>query len=457
VGSATNSGALLVGRRTFLKGLAAIGFGSAGGLFGRESGYGVTLDGVMRRRRLQAMLGMWESPVVQPGPAVSVGLPSTPLGTPISVLASSDRSETLELAIVRVGWYEGQGTETLWSGQVNVDTLHRVVVDVPTGGRFTDGLYLVVARSIQRTTQPQFHPFVVTNASSDARVVVQLATFTYQAYNAWGGQSLYAYNSTGATGTSIAINRPYDIFDGLGFLLLGDLQLVQWLDRSGYSVTFATNFDTHRNQRLMDGRALFVTNFHDEYWTSSMRDNLEGWVANGVHAAFLSANSIYWQAELDLDPVTPTLLCSKDPTHPSQYLFRSPQVGRPEAALLGAAYDSFAFPYGRAFDWVVEHSDHWLYAGTGLRNGDRIKRVIGYEWDRFDPDTNAGGVTVLAGSTTTRGRRHNATIAERLGRGTVVNVGTTYWSRLLTGGGHWKAGPDRAVEQMTTNLLHQLG
>jgi hypothetical protein len=447
----------VVGRRDFLKGLGAAGLTASGALVRPVSHPGVVLEGVISPRRLGAMLGMTESPPVPPGPAVSVAFPSSPLGAPIGVLASSDRDETLDLSIVRVGWYGGRGVRRIWSGQVPVSSQHRAVIDVPTTGPFRDGLHLVVARSAERKTHAQFHPFVVTNAGSDARIVLQLATLTYQAYNAWGGTSLYAYNSGGTAGTAVQLDRPYDIFDGLGCLLLGDLQLVQWLDRYGHQVTYATNLDTHQNPGLMDGRRLFLANFHDEYWSSAMRDNLERWVANGVNAAFLSANNIYWQAELDLDAAAPTMLCSKDPNDPPQYLFRSPQVGRPEAALLGAAYDSFAFPYGRAFDWEVQNAHHWLYSGTGLRAGDRIERLIGYEWDRYDPYPADLGVTVLAGAPTTPGRRHNATIIERPGRGTVVNVGTTYWSRLLTGGGHWKPGPHRAVEQITTNLLYELG
>ncbi len=450
-----------VPRRAFLAGLAASGaaLGSRSKLDLGRSGFGrngIRLDGVIGAARLRSMAAMAESPVVGPGPALSVMAPSVELGTPIVVRASSDRVETLDLAISRVGWYDGRGASTVWRGQAKVDRTHRAVLDVRTNTGFSDGVHVLVARSVERSTSPTTHPFVVTNSQSDAPTVVQIATLTYQAYNGWGGASLYDYNSPEGAAASVALDRPYDIFDGLGCLPLGDLQLVQWLERQRIPVTYATNLDTHQNPNLMRGRKLFLTNFHDEYWSAAMRNNLERWVVDGTHSAFLSANSIYWQVELDLAGDTPTMHCAKDPLVPTQYLFRSSQVGRPEAAFLGAAYDSFAHPYGTAFDWVVENSDHWLYDRTGLRNGDRIKRLVGYEWDRLDPGHGISGLTVLAGAAVRNGRRHNATIIEQPGRGTVLNVGTTYWSRLLSGGGHWPDRPHRAVEQMTSNLFSQL-
>ena len=37
------------------------------------------------------------------------------------------------------------------------------------------------------------------------------ATNTYQAYNNWGGKSLYEFNSTGGRATKVSYNRPYAV------------------------------------------------------------------------------------------------------------------------------------------------------------------------------------------------------------------------------------------------------
>ena len=48
-------------------------------------------------------------------------------------------------------------------------------------------------------------------------------------------------------------------------------------------------------------RSLFLSVGHDEYWSSAMRDTVEGFIGRGGHAAFLSGNTSFWQVRLE-DP-----------------------------------------------------------------------------------------------------------------------------------------------------------
>src|SRR5206468_12310247 len=48
--------------------------------------------------------------------------------------------------------------------------------------------------------------------------------------------------------------------------------------------------------------------------------------------------------------------------------WRFAPVNQPENALLGIMFESL-FDYGSSFPWVVTNASHWIYAGTGLQNG----------------------------------------------------------------------------------------
>lgn len=362
-----------------------------------------------------------------------------------------------DLTIFRVDGNERTGLKRVWS-KANVEiplTLANVAsVNVPRS--WASGLYLVRAHNARKATGFAWHPFVVTNWAVTSPLVVQVPTFTYQAYNAWNGASLYSFNSSGARAESVGLRRPFDVFDGCGFSFYGDLPFAWWLSRQGIDALWVTSEQTHLQPDLMDNRSLFVSVFHDEYWTPQMRTNLEQAVANGAHAAFLGANNIYWQVELEgLEPHSsgePRLHCAKDKTGP-QSRFRD--VGRPEANLLGSQYGHFRFPYGEAAaDWIVASSTHWIYQGTGLHDGDRIERLIGYEWDRLPGTEVPPNVVKLADSEVMPTHPHHATMVSTPGGGTVFNAGTTYWPRFLAGGGHWQ--PNPMVHRMTRNLIDRL-
>ena len=190
-----------------------------------------------------------------------------------------------------------------------------------------------------------------------------------------------------------------------------------------------------------------------------MRRTLESFVDSGGNAAFFGANSIYWPIRLSHSALT----CHKaerwsDDPHPDiTATWRHDLVGRPEAELLGSQYIDYV-PYGTGYDWTVTGADHWIYQGTGLSDGDRIPGLVGYEWD-YVPNPDQSGLTVLAHTdiVTPDGqqRRHEATEMRHRGGGTVINVGTNYWPRFLSGDAAFRS--DRRVQRMTANVLDRLG
>src|SRR5262249_44946717 len=114
--------------------------------------------------------------------------------------------------------------------------------------------------------------FVVREDSRASDFLFQSSVTTYQAYNSWGGKSLYDFNSTGGRAHKVSFNRPYGLglnivqaARGLGageFLTTfqagsdapatsWEYSMVRFLERNGYDVTYATNIDTEANLALL--------------------------------------------------------------------------------------------------------------------------------------------------------------------------------------------------------------
>jgi len=393
---------------------------------------------------------------------------SVAVGDELIIRARSAR--VLSVAVLRVGSERGSSIGRPSEFRTGVDARAGIgvndVLQWPIVFRkaidesWRSGLYVAVVTDDNDPPDRRFAPFVVRDHRPTRPIVVQIPFTTYHAYNAWGGASLYPFNSPGGVATSLAVARPFDVFDGAGFMFYGDWQLARWLDRAQYDVSYVTSYDLHRDAHLLDGAALFLSAFHDEYWSTPMRGHLERFVAEGGNAAFFAANSIYWRIRLD----ETTMTCHKaaaaddDPHDDTTGRWRDPFVGAPEHELLGSHYESYDFPYGLGYDWTVSNQNHWLYSGTGLRTGDRLRGLVGYEWDNA-PQDDAEGVDVVSRTQfmdrAGKPRLHEAVVRSHPGGGTVVNVGTTYWPRFLEGDDAFPTSPQ--VQRMTANVLDRLG
>ena len=313
--------------------------------------------------------------------------PSLERGDQLALHVSSDHRD-LAGEIRRIGWPKPTLVDRFrLRGAVKLadDGVWPVAIERSTA-TFPTGYYLVELRPVGAGGPVHYVPFVVRDRSSRASVVVQIPFFTYQAYNAWGGAGLYNFNSNDTPALSVRLDRPYDVFDGAGFCFYGDYQLATWLDRERVPVSYIASQDLHRSDDVLRGRRLFVSAFHDEYWSQAMRDRLAGFVAGGGNAAFFGANSIYWKVVIN----DQLLVCAK-----AGDTGRFRDLGQPESDLLGSWYDSYWFPYGRGAPWRARHTGHWFYADTGMADDDLIDGLVGYEWDQVPADGGPPGTIVL--------------------------------------------------------------
>jgi N,N-dimethylformamidase beta subunit-like, C-terminal/PKD domain len=216
-------------------------------------------------------------------------------------------------------------------------------------------------------------------------ILVQVPVNTWQAYNQWGGKSLYEINSTGGKRAyMVSFDRP--IAPGGQWPIVWEVPLVRFLEREGYDLSYQTDVDTHLNTASLLDHQLVMISGHDEYWTKEMRDGFDLARDEGTNLAFMGANAGYWQVRYQ-DGVR-TLVGYKSPSDPiadpalKTILFRD--LGRPECQLEGVMHQGgFRHPTDSNLDYRVNGaalSDPW-FAGTGFDASSVLPDLVGREWD----------------------------------------------------------------------------
>ena len=417
-------------------------------------------------------------------------------------------NSALDIDLYRLGWYGGSGGRLVdarrsvppsgrFSARIDPAT-HRAeasgggAVTIPTDRDWVPGVHTAVLRPVGGGP-PRWLPIIVRAPSSRPRapILFVCATATWQAYNSWGGADLYTLPGaakgldTGATrATQVSFDRPYSDAWGLGTFARWELNFVRWQERTGQPVDYCADVDLELHPEVVSGRRLILLVGHSEYWSRPMRTTIEGAIATGTSVAFLSANEVYWQTRLEDSPlgVGRRVTCYKsartDPlaaTRPelTTCRWREPPVNDPEAPLVGQMYGGIV---NHVVDWVVAGSGHWLYERTGLRDGDRIRNLVGQEYDTYYPDLAQPGTTILASSPVDASpkppasipvapmdaRLQTATSYEADSGATVVAAGTFQWSWAIDRYGgrsyHGVSTPiDPRVAIMTRNIFDRLG
>ncbi|MCL4251400.1 MAG: hypothetical protein KJ065_24830 [Anaerolineae bacterium] len=390
------------------------------------------------------------------------------------------------IRVYRQGWYGGNGGTqvaevlnlpgTFYSAPAPDPVTGMVALNWPvaytlqTTSSWVSGVYLARLSPVGNDNYTSYIIFIVRDDGRPADIVYQLPLTTSQAYNEWGGKSLYDYNSPGGRAYKVSFDRPYTQNDGAGLYFPGDYIMVMWLEKEGYDVKYISSEDME-TQGALTGSKVFLTNFHDEYWSMNMYNNIINARNNGIDAAFFTSNNIYWQIRYEASSggvANRVMVCYKDANldpmrnispQLTTVLFRDPIVNMPENEFLGVMFDNL-MGYGEHRPWVVTNASHWFYNGTGLTNGAQINTLVGYEVDRYFNNGRApANVTLLSNSPFVNpalqvDSLHQASIYQASSGAYVFNASTNYWSALLLGSWIWPQ--DARVQQMTRNVLNQM-
>ncbi|MCI0459759.1 MAG: twin-arginine translocation signal domain-containing protein [Gemmataceae bacterium] len=145
-----------------------------------------------------------------------------------------------------------------------------------------------------------------------------------------------------------------------------------------------------------------------------------------------------------------------------KYMADLPVDAPNEATLIGAQTVS---PFNGSGDWICTRPEHWLFEGTGMRKGERIPGLVG--WEFHGEPAKIPGLVVAEGPTWTgsdRQSHYTATIYPGPKGSHVFNASTIFWAQgLAAPPGHmppWSHngrphGPDPRVQRITRNVLER--
>jgi N,N-dimethylformamidase len=337
-------------------------------------------------------------------------------------------------------------------------------------------------------------PWIVAPARPRAKVAVLASNINWNAYNSFGGRSNYIHpdrlpptptvnarlelrrytdpthvNYDTTDYDPLSLDRPEPInhipeevqvtdpIEGRAacHVAPAEWRLLGWLERQRIDYDLYAETQFHFGTLNLDDYKLLIISTHPEYWSSQMYFKLKSWVfERGGRLMYLGGNGLNCDVEF-LDEQTCIYRNDdnrrlKEPgsTFESRFHLRHES----EANLLGVAYTDVAIM--TAAPYRVIDDTHWVFEGTGLKNGDifgekcQHQRIpggaSGHETDKISPSSPANTHLLAKGLNPDNGG--GEMVIHHPSHGAAVfSVGSICWpSSLLV---------DEAVSQITANVV----
>ncbi len=420
-------------------------------------------------------------------------------GEAISIHVSTNPPSPFTLDIFRMGYYGGSGGRLMRSyepfkgvtqpdppiGEKRVrDCRWEPSLTLPIPKDWLSGVYLGKLTSSREGIQ-SYVIFIVRD-DRPADFIFQCSDTTWQAYNRWPNQ--FALYDDGkdqwywGPNVQVSFNRPYgkycQIMDaplstGSGEWFLWEFPLAYWLESRGCDVSYVSNLDTHADPKGLLRAKGFLSVGHDEYYSIEMFRHLKQVIDGGLNIAFFSGNAVCGRILFSpdsrgaLNRAFERVGVFGPPGGTRDFVaMKSLPHERPYANELIGAHSTG--PVTGGADWICENPDHWLFEGTGMKKGDGIAGLVGWEW-HGDPAPLPGLEVVATGPTQEapgkpNGGIYTATMYPGPKGNFVFNAATCWWADgLLEPPGYVRPsayttpkGPDARAQRITANVLERM-
>lgn len=384
------------------------------------------------------------------------------------------------------GDYTQTGVE--WNKRGYSNPVHLQYATAP--GR--SGLYYFQART--NTGLAFGFPWVVAPAQPTARIAVLASDITWNAYNNFGGRSNYIHADrlppTPAANARLELKRytdpdhvnydtdtylplsfdrpePFNTIDAdenvtdpiegrqACHLAPTDWRLLGWLEREGFAYDLYSETQLHFGTLDLDRYKVLVLSSHPEYWSKDMYLKLKRWVfERGGKLVYLGGNGL----NCLVDFVSPTAVVYQN--GPGRELRKKNSESRmhymleSEANLLGVVYSDPGAMTSAPFR--VVDGNHWVFAGTGLHEGDIFGReslhrrceggASGHETDKISPSSPKNIHRLAKGLNRDDGGA-DMVIFDTPSKGAVFSAASITWPACLL--------VDYAVSRITVNVLRR--
>ena len=325
-------------------------------------------------------------------------------GTTVRFKIETEPVASFTITIYRLGYYQGNGARLItslgtFSGTDQPDGSYNASTGLLNCANWSEsaswavpvtavsGLYL--AKLTKTSGGGSSHiPFIVRDDASTAPILLKTSDNTWQAYNPYGGNSLYVGSTSYPNGhaAKVSLNRPYITRAGGGgggpgqdWYMNAEYPMIKFLERNGYNIAYTTDVDLDRSATPITpaNHKLIISSGHDEYWSLAERNKIEAARDAGVHLAFFSGNEVYWKVRWENN--FRTLVCYKegtlgenvcgnkcDPTSAWTGLWRDGaawDAGKPENNLTGQISWS---DVSSAITVTGAYKNLWFWRGTGV-------------------------------------------------------------------------------------------
>jgi methionine-rich copper-binding protein CopC len=434
--------------------------------------------------------------------------------------------------IYRMGYYGGDGARLITSLTPNISVSQNQpscdtdsatgLVDCGSWGvsatwnvpaTAVSGVYFAHIYRTDGVSDENQIPFVVTNDASTSDVVMMTNDETWQAYNDWGGYSLYSGSAGDSAGSQldpgraveVSYNRPFATRfdsidpDGRTFFFADEFPMIEFLEENGYNVSYVSQADVSAPgaASMLEQHKVFLTAGHSEYWDVGARSNVTAARDAGVNLAFFAGNLMWWETRWAPDSNGEnyrTLITYKesldsaqtDPDDPPDWTgnWRDPRFsppaggGQPENALTGQLWMVNCCSYSDQVPYAYSKLNIWKNTAVAeLQPGQTYSmppETLGYEWDEpvdngfqpageIDLSQTCEDVSQLLldiRSDVGPGEACNSmTLYKAAGGALVFDAGTVQWAWGLNSNhdGDSNNPPDPVMEQVTVNILADMG
>ncbi len=268
-----------------------------------------------------------------------------------------------------------------------------VSVGIEVGPGWQSGGY--VAKLIADDGTVRYHPFFIRPAApgSTSRILYVANFNTANAYDWWGGKSLYNTVPPIGGGNAVAVSFRRPLADGLGQAEL-NRNMHCLLEAMGFALEYLTEWDIDRDPCVLGNYDVVIFGGHHEYVTSRFYDAIQDHHDRGGHLAFFSGDDLYWQVRyeddgaimvgykakaLEDDPLSGLADCLVTTR------WHEPMLNRPAEELKGVRR-TLNFTWFLPEDYLVQTASHWIFEGTGLQDGDALGTLMAFgEQDYLKP------------------------------------------------------------------------
>jgi N,N-dimethylformamidase len=382
-------------------------------------------------------------------------------------------------------------TGVAWNKTGYLSPLHQQIVEAPA----KSGLYYFHASTMSGRSFT--FPWVVAPAQPSAPVAVLASNITWNVYNNFGGRSNYIHADAlpptptvnarqelkryqdvkhltwgSETYAPLSFERPEPInhidpaeritdpIEGRApnHIAPAEWRLFGWLEREGFAYDLYSETQLHHGVLDLARYRVLIISTHPEYWTRRMYDRIKAWVfEEGGRLMYLGGNGLNCEVEL---LAADTVVCQNTAI---TSLWRDGMGGaesrfarrhESEANLLGVVFD----PRGimTAAPYRVEDAGHWVFAGTGLRNGEQFGErslhmrvpggASGHETDKIS-ESSPKNVRRLAKGMNPGDGGADMVIFDTPKGGMVFSVGSICWTSSIV--------VDDGVARITANVLRR--